>query len=174
MKSRICVLLLKTIWTLIYRRELWTRQNKKIKSISFPAQLFRRFFFFFVTLLPILPSWKRYCFHHKQKFVRDVRNSVCYNPLKLGSRYANRVLHARTVDLCSWRCGAGPQSPLVTVMVEEAGGWTAAQLRTVLMWKWCCTFCWNVSLLGCCFTYNTVHYSTGTALVTLELTPKQI
>lgn len=52
---------------------------------------------------------KKYCFHRRQKFVKDACNSVCCNPLKQGSHYANRVLHARTVDLCSWSCGAGPQ-----------------------------------------------------------------
>lgn len=120
---------------------------------------------------------KKYCFHRRQKFVKDACNSVCCNPLKQGSHYANRVLHARTVDLCSWSCGAGPQyarsmKPMITVTTEGAGGWTAAQLRTVF--DVLRIFCWIVSLLGCSFAYKSVHYSAGSALVTLELTPKQI
>lgn len=111
------------------------------------------------------------------------------NPLKQGSHYVNRVLHAYTVDPCSWIYSTGPH------MLVAWSHWTsqwkkhldepvpAAQLFRGHFW---CTntvtfhilltsvLFWAFIYIRIIFKMQSTYYSAGTALVTLELTPKQI
>lgn len=75
---------------------------KTKKAFLFLLSLLAVFGYFVTNPDPFREKYeKKYCFRRRQKFVKDACNSVCYNPLKQGSHYANRVLHARAEDLCS-------------------------------------------------------------------------